>query len=103
MRHKIKISSIIIYFYIMTAYKDLTEEEQQIIIQKNLEYYYKNKHKIKIRTHIYHKEYYIKNHMKMLDRQKNYRNRNRDPIKYIQNIVSENVKIERGKITIDLN
>ena len=34
-RHKIKISSIIIYFYIMTAYKDLTEEEQQIIIQKN--------------------------------------------------------------------
>ena len=103
MRHKIKISSIIIYFYIMTAYKDLTEEEQRIIIQKNLEYYYKNKQKIKIRTHIYHKEYYIKNHMKMLDRQKNYRNRNRDPIKYIQNIVSENVKIEKGKITVDLN
>ena len=87
----------------MTAYKDLTEEEQQIIIQKNLEYYYKNKHKIKLRTHIYYKEYYIKNHMKMLDRQKNYRNRNRDPIKCIQNIVSENVKIERGKITVDLN
>jgi hypothetical protein len=39
----------------------------------------------------------------MLDRQKNYRNRNRDPIKYIQNIVSENVKIEKGKITVDLN
>ena len=87
----------------MTAYKDLTEEEQRIIIQKNLEYYYKSKHKIKLRTHIYHKEYYIKNHMKMLDRQKNYRKRNRDPIKYIQNIVSENVKIEKGKITVDLN
>ena len=89
----------------MTAYKDLTEEEQQIIIQKNLEYYYKNRQKIKVRTHIYFREYYMKNHMKMLDRQKSYRNKNydRDPRKYIQNIVSENVKIERGKITIDLN
>jgi hypothetical protein len=87
----------------MTAYKDLTEEEQRIIIEKNLKYYYNNRQKIKIRTHIYHKEYYIKNHMKMLDRQKNYRNRNRDPIKYIKNIVSENVKIEKGKITVDLN
>ena len=87
----------------MTAYKDLSEEEKQIIIQKNLEYYYKNRQKIKLRTHIYFKNYYIKNHMKMLDRQKSYRNRNRDPRKYIQNIVSENVKIERGKITVDLN
>jgi len=86
----------------MPPYKDLSDEEKQIIIQKNLEYYYKNRQKIKLRTHIYFKEYYIKNHMKMLDRQKNYRNRNRDPIKYIQNIVSENVKIG-GKITVDLN
>jgi hypothetical protein len=41
----------------------------------------------------------------MLDRQKNYRNKNydRDPKKYCNNIVSENVKIERGKITVDLN
>ena len=89
----------------MPVYKDLTEEQQQIIIQKNLEYYYKNKHKIKIRTHIYHKEYYIKNQMKMLERARQYRHKNYDiiPQKYIQNIVSENVKIERGKITIDLN
>jgi uncharacterized protein YkvS len=34
MRHKIKISSIIIYFYIMTVYKDLSHEEKQIIIKK---------------------------------------------------------------------
>ena len=89
----------------MTAYKDLSDEEKQIIIQKNLEYYYNNRQKIKVRTHIYFREYYMKNHMKMLDRQKSYRNKNydRDPRKYIQNIVSENVKIERGKITIDLN
>ena len=89
----------------MTVYKDLSDEEKQIIIQKNLEYYYKNKQKIKLRTHIYYKQYYIKNHMKMLDRQKSYRNKNydRDPRKYIQNIVVENVKIERDKITVDLN
>ena len=89
----------------MTAYKDLSDEEKQIIIQKNLEYYYKNRQKIKLRTHIYFKEYYIKNHMKMLERQRQHRYKNYDiiPQKYIQNIVSENVKIERGKITIDLN
>jgi hypothetical protein len=87
----------------MTAYKDLSEEEKQIIIQKNLEYYYKNRQKIKLRTHIYFKEYYIKNHMKMLDRQRQHRNKNYDRLPNPQNIVSENVKIERGKITIDLN
>ena len=89
----------------MTAYKDLTEEEQRIIIEKNLRYYYNNKKIIKLRTHIYFKEYYIKNHMKMLDRQRQhrYKNYDRDSRKDIQKIVSENVKIERGKITIDLN
>ena len=59
-----------------------------------------NRQKIKLRTHIYFKEYYIKNHMKMLDRQ---RYKNYDRLPNPQNIVSENVKIERGKITIDLN
>jgi len=41
----------------------------------------------------------------MLERARQYRHKNYDiiPQKYIQNIVSENVKIERGKITIDLN
>ena len=92
----------------MTVYKDLSDEEKQIIIQKNLEYYYKNKQKIKLRTHIYFKEYYIKNHMKMLDRQKSYRNKNYDriPIQHQKNcnhIVIENVKIKRDKITVDLN
>ena len=89
----------------MTAYKDLTEEEKQIIIQKNLKYYYNNRQKIKIRTYIYFREYYRKNHMMMLERARQYRYKNYDiiPQKYIQNIVSENVKIERGKITIDLN
>ena len=41
--------------------------------------------------------------MKMLDRQRQHRNKNYDRIPNPQNIVSENVKIERGKITIDLN
>ena len=85
----------------MTAYKDLSEEEKQIIIQKNLEYYYKNRQKIKLRTHIYFKEYYIKNHMKMLERQRQHRYKNYDRLPNQQ--YTKNVKIERGKITIDLN
>jgi site-specific DNA-cytosine methylase len=56
----------------MTAYKDLSDEEKQIIIQKNLEYYYKNRQKINVRTHIYHKEYYIKNKDKILAYTKTY-------------------------------
>ena len=87
----------------MTAYKDLTEEEQRIIIEKNLKYYYNNRQKIKIRTHIYHKEYYIKNHMKMLDRQRQHRYINYDRIPNTNQQYTKNVKIERGKITIDLN
>ena len=89
----------------MTAYKDLTEEEKKIIIEKNLRYYYNNRQKIKVRTYIYFREYNRKNHMLMLERQQKYRQKKYDiiPQKYIQNIVSENVKIERGKITIDLN
>ena len=55
-------------------YKLLTDEQKQIIIEKNLNYYYKNKEKIKERTKIYWKEYYQKNLIKMLERQKkNYR------------------------------
>ena len=55
-------------------YKLLTDEQKQIIIEKNLNYYYKNKEKIKERTKIYWKEYYKKNLNKMLERQKkNYR------------------------------
>ena len=41
--------------------------------------------------------------MKMLDRQRQHRFKNYDRLPNPQNIVSENVKIERGKITIDLN
>ena len=41
-------------------YKLLTDEQKQIIIEKNLNYYYKNKEKIKERTKIYWKEYYKK-------------------------------------------
>ena len=89
----------------MTAYKDLTEEEKKIIIEKNLRYYYNNRQKIKVRTYIYFREYYRKNHMMMLERARQNRHKNYDiiPKKTIQNIVSENVKIEKGKITIDLN
>ena len=55
-------------------YKLLTDEQKQIIIEKNLNYYYKNKEKIKERTKIYWKEYYKNNLTKMLERQKkNYR------------------------------
>jgi len=55
-------------------YKLLTDEKKQIIIEKNLNYYYKNKEKIKERTKIYWKEYYKNNLTKMLERQKkNYR------------------------------
>ena len=87
----------------MPPYKDLSDEEKQIIIQKNLEYYYNNKQKIKLRTYFYFREYYRKNHMKMLDRQKNYRNKNYDRIPNTNQQYTKNVKIERGKITIDLN
>ena len=41
-----------------TLYKDLTEEQQQIIREKNLKYYYDNKEKINKRSKIYWKEYY---------------------------------------------
>ena len=41
--------------------------------------------------------------MKTFDRQKIYRKKNYDRLLNPQNIVRENVKIERGKITIDLN
>jgi hypothetical protein len=87
----------------MTAYKDLTEEEKQIIIQKNLQYYYNNKQKIKLRTYLYFREYYRKNHMKMLDRQRQHRNKNYDRIPNTNQQYTKNVKIEKGKITIDLN
>jgi hypothetical protein len=39
----------------------------------------------------------------MLDRQKNYRNKNYDRIPNTNQQYTKNVKIERGKITIDLN
>ena len=46
--------------------------------------------------------------MKILQRQKNYRNKSYDRIlktnqQHTKNIVIENVKIERDKITVDLN
>ena len=72
----------------MTAYKDLTEEEKKIIIEKNLRYYYNNRQKIKVRTYIYFREYYRKNHMMMLERARQNRHKNYDiiPKKTIQNI-----------------
>jgi hypothetical protein len=91
----------------MPPYKDLSDEEKQIIIQKNLEYYYKNRQKIKVRTYIYFREYYRKNHMRMLERQRQYRNKSYDripkPQKNCNHIVIENVKIERDNIKVDLN
>ena len=85
----------------MTAYKLLTDEQKQIIIEKNLNYYYKNKEKIKERTTIYWKEYYKKNLTKMLERQKkNYRKQ-----KYFIND-NENINIklkEREEIIVLFN
>ena len=82
-------------------YKLLTDEQKQIIIEKNLNYYYKNKEKIKERTKIYWKEYYKKNLIKMLERQKkNYRKQ-----KYFIND-NENINIklkEREEIIVLFN
>ena len=82
-------------------YKLLTDEQKQIIIEKNLNYYYKNKEKIKERTTIYWKEYYKKNLTKMLERQKkNYRKQ-----KYFIND-NENINIklkEREEIIVLFN
>ena len=58
-----------------------------------MEYYYKNKQKIKLRTHIYFKNYYIKNHMKMLDRQRQHRHKNYDRIPNTNQQYTKNVKI----------
>ena len=55
-----------------TPYKDLTEEQQQIIRERNLKYYYDNKEKINKRSKIYWKEYYNRHHQEMLERQKKY-------------------------------
>ena len=82
-------------------YKLLTDEQKQIIIENNLNYYYKNKEKIKERTKIYWKEYYKKNLTKMLERQKkNYRKQ-----KYFIND-NENINIklkEREEIIVLFN
>ena len=82
-------------------YKLLTDEQKQIIIEKKLNYYYKNKEKIKERTKIYWKEYYKKNLIKMLERQKkNYRKQ-----KYFIND-NENINIklkEREEIIVLFN
>ena len=82
-------------------YKLLTDEQKQIIIEKNLNYYYKNKEKIKERTKIYWKEYYKNNLIKMLERQKkNYRKQ-----KYFIND-NENINIklkEREEIIVLFN
>ena len=55
-----------------TPYKFMSEEQREIIRQRNLKYYHDNKNEIKKRTKIYWKEYYKKNQQKMLDRQKKY-------------------------------
>ena len=82
-------------------YKLLTDEQKQIIIEKNLNYYYNNKEKIKERTKNYWKEYYKKNLIKMLERQKkNYRKQ-----KYFIND-NENINIklkEREEIIVLFN
>jgi hypothetical protein len=82
-------------------YKLLTDEQKQIIIEKNLNYYYNNKEKIKERTKIYWKEYYKNNLTKMLERQKkNYRKQ-----KYFIND-NENINIklkEREEIIVLFN
>ena len=53
-----------------TPYKFLTDEQQQIIRERNLKYYHDNKEKINKRTKIYWKEYYKRHHQEMLERQK---------------------------------
>ena len=55
-----------------TPYKFLTEEQQQIIRERNLKYYHDNKEKINKRTKLYWKEYYKRHHQEMLERQKKY-------------------------------
>ena len=55
-----------------TPYKDLTEEKQQIIRERNLKYYYDNKEKINKRSKIYWKEYYKRHQQEMRERQKKY-------------------------------
>ena len=55
-----------------TPYKFLTEEQQQIIRERNLKYYHDNKEKINKRTKIYWKEYYKRHHQEMLERRKKY-------------------------------
>jgi hypothetical protein len=96
------------YIRVVKDIEYLSDEQKQIIIQKNLDYYYNNKQRIKLRTYFYFREYYRQNHMQMLERQRQYRNKNYDriptqPQKYCNHIVIENVKIERDKITVDLN
>ena len=83
-----------------TPYKLLTDEQQQIIKDRNLKYYHNNKEKIRERTQIYFKEYYHKNHLKMILRQRNYTRR-----KYF-GLDIENVNIkpkEREKLTVSFN
>jgi hypothetical protein len=55
-----------------TPYKFLSDEQQQIIRERNLKYYHDNKEKINKRTKIYWKEYYKKHQQEMLERQKKY-------------------------------
>ena len=55
-----------------TPYKFLTEEQQQIIRERNLKYYYDNKEKINKRSKIYWKEYYKRHQQEMRERQKKY-------------------------------
>jgi len=92
-----KISSI----KIGIMYRLLTDEQKQIIRDKNLQYYHNNKEKIKQRTKIYWREYYKNNYTKLLERQKqNYRLK-----KYF---ISDNENInnkskERDNIIISFN
>jgi len=84
-----------------TPYKLLTDEQQQIIRDRNLKYYYDNKEKIRERTKIYFKEYYHKNHLKMILRQRNYTRR-----KYFSRVNIENVNIkpkEKETLTVSFN
>ena len=85
-----------------TPYKLLTDEQQQIIKDRNLKYYHNNKEKIRERTQIYWKEYYDKNRIKMLERQKKYYRKQR----YFYGIDIENVMnkpTEREKLTVYFN
>ena len=53
-----------------TPYKFLSDEQQQIIRERNLKYYHDNKEKINKRTKLYWKEYYKKHHQETLECQK---------------------------------